>query len=222
MTNYAVEVTTNVTEIAPFSRDRTTISIFNNGNVTCYVSQDQQNIIDDGYPLEPGASITFKGSPNTSPQDPIYGQCTSLSTDLRVKEVYQGEDVTVTSAPPTVAGSQNEFQQLSAASEAGQLIIVQGSLGALGIIVSYTPAAGIHFDEFIAVIDSNSTTNPIQAKLRNATQIRETGNTFTNVNEYRFVTKGDSLLGDGLKTYDIDVTVWTSDTLYATLQGVIH
>ena len=222
MTNFAVEVTTSETEIVSYSKDRTAISIFNNGTITCYISQDQQNIIAEGYPLEPGASVTYKGSPNTSPQDPVYGQCATLSTDLRVKEVFQGEDIIVTSAPPTVAGSQNEFQQLSAGSESSELQIITGSLGATGVIISYTPAAGVHFDLWGAVIQSTSTVNTAAAQLRNATTVRETGTTFPNQSRYPYLIKGDSLLGDGVKTYDINATSWTDGLIYAVLEGIIH
>ncbi|MDE1867537.1 MAG: hypothetical protein KGI08_07505 [Thaumarchaeota archaeon] len=222
MTNSQVSVTSAVTEILSYSKDRTAISLFNNGSVTCFISQDQTNLINRGYPLAAGASITIKGDKNTSPQNPVYGQCTTLSTDIRISELYQGEDVVLTSAPPTVAGSQNEFQQLSVGSESGELVTITGSLGATGIIISYTPATSIHFDIFMGEIMSTSSVNPAQAQLRNATIIRETGLVVANSPRHKYIIKGDALLGDGIKTYDINATVWTDALIFGTLEGIIH
>ncbi|MGI0061016.1 MAG: hypothetical protein ACREBA_01025 [Nitrosotalea sp.] len=218
----AVEVTTDVTEILPFSKNRTSFSIFNNGTITCYISQDQDKILSNGYPLDAGASVTIKGSPGTSPQEPIYGQCSSISTDLRVNEQYLGEDFIVTSAPPSVSGSSNEFQQLEADSKSGGLITIEGSLGAVGVIISYTPSNGKRFTEWKSSIQSNDPTQQNEADLRNATSIREHGVTYSGNLHVQFLFKGDSLLGDGTKTYDVNTTVWGGGLLYSSMEGIIE
>lgn len=101
-----------------------------------------------------------------------------------------------------------DLEFLSDKCKLGDLIIVASATGlaVTGALVSYIPANGKTFSLAGAVWTSAGTASggaTANAQLRNNGVIREYANNSTTNREYQFITKGDCLVGDGAKVYDV-------------------
>ena len=133
-----------------------------------------------------------------------------------------------------VGGDMGDLQFLQQKSDAGNLIIVTGNRNTAGVIVSYTVPNGKTFVLYKAKTDVKVTTiTNDNMDLRNNGIIRDTnistisGNTFngvasaTAVSE-QFIIEGDTLVGDGVKTFDINLSVSGGNTVYGTIIGYLE
>lgn len=88
MAMYPVSVSTSSTEIARYNEKRTSLVILNNGLNVVFISQDEANILANGYPLDPGGAVSFTEIDGDEPALRIYGQTSAGTSDVRVTEGY--------------------------------------------------------------------------------------------------------------------------------------
>lgn len=77
-----------LTNIAPFNEKRITISIFNVGSYDVYISPDQTNVRDQGFPVKAGGGIIFKKKDGDKTEYALYGIADG-ATEIRVWEEYE-------------------------------------------------------------------------------------------------------------------------------------
>jgi hypothetical protein len=131
---------------------------------------------------------------------------------------------------PDFGESQTEIEFLQSKSDSSNLIIVAGSGTTTGAFVTYTPASGKTFVLVGAKVVLNCTsTNPVDVQLRNNGAVRELAfglaATSAGISSfgYEYVTRGDTLVGDGAKTYDLNVSVNTDSHRFAgTIEGYLE
>src|SRR6267143_543869 len=101
-------------------------------------------------------------------------------------------------------GDVGDLKDLQLKSDSGNLVIVTGSATGTGAVASYTPANGKTFVLY-------------KAKARIYA---------VNIGNFaeEFVIRGDTLAGDGVKTYDINISSISGagNTIYATLEGYLE
>lgn len=83
-----VTVGTTLTEILPFNPKRTAYTIKNYVGGTVFVSNDQTNIVAQGFPLAVGDFISMILAWGDEPADQLYAQMSAGSTDLRIEESF--------------------------------------------------------------------------------------------------------------------------------------
>jgi len=88
MGSYSVEVSTEVRQIVYFNPKRVSLIIFNNGDVTAYLSQDPVKVKERGIPLLAGSSLTLLKIEGDQPEYQWYAQTISDKTELRIYEVF--------------------------------------------------------------------------------------------------------------------------------------
>ena len=88
MGSYSVKVTTTVRNIVYFNPKRVALIIFNNGDVTAYLSQDPVNVVENGIPLQPGSSLTLLKVEGDQPEYQWFAQTLTSETELRIYEVF--------------------------------------------------------------------------------------------------------------------------------------
>ena len=123
----------------------------------------------------------------------------------------------------------SELEILKKASEEGRLIMVTASVSANGTVVGYTPVTGKQFVMVRASVKGwvPSSTDNVVYKLKNDTNVREsftvTLSTTIPNEPFRFSTKGDVLVGNSSKKYEIDVSdIGGSATVEGHLLGYIE
>jgi hypothetical protein len=120
-----------------------------------------------------------------------------------------------------------------AKSDGGNLKITQGHIQTTGVLIAVTPASLKTFVLYQARISPNisGTNSQIIAQLRNNGMVQDnmllnntgTPNNVIVANNMYFLIKGDTLIGDGTKTYDIFLSVnSTPDLVYGTIEGYIE
>lgn len=126
-------------------------------------------------------------------------------------------------------GSPNltEIQFLQSKSDAGNLIMVNGSISsATGVITSYTPASSTTFVVVMAKINWTVGTGSSTTQLRNNTTVRETSTGVMGSGQqpynYEYIIRGDTLVGDGAKTYDLNCSANTGQTIYGVILGYLE
>lgn len=133
--------------------------------------------------------------------------------------------------------AESDIQFLKKKQDEGNLIIQTGTLSTTGELVSYTPATGKKF--YLAraksVADITAVDGNVIAELQNNGVVKdyfierarsslgfqERGLTHTPSGSYSII-QGDSLVGDGIKKYRINITSLTSATAFGILLGWIE
>lgn len=86
----AVVVTDEVTQVVAYEKRRTALTIANAGGSTCYLSNNRQRILEEGFPLAVGEKITFSRDRNDHPDEELNAQCEpGLTADLRIYEAFE-------------------------------------------------------------------------------------------------------------------------------------
>lgn len=86
MAMFAVSVGVTPTLIVPYQEKRKSLVIMNNDPVaTVYISNDQANILTQGFPLPPGATYAVTLDDGDEPFLQVYGQSSAV-VDIRVIE----------------------------------------------------------------------------------------------------------------------------------------
>lgn len=88
MPNRPVTVTTSVTPVCSDRGDRRSVTIFNNGAVTVFLSNDPADVLTRGWPLPASASVGLVDVDGDEPWLQLWGQCSAGSADLRVVEGF--------------------------------------------------------------------------------------------------------------------------------------
>lgn len=135
---------------------------------------------------------------------------------------------------PDITDGMNELEFLASKAAAGKLVIVSSSVASTGAAASYTPASGTTFILYRAkaVIDSKLNGNSTAiAQLRNNSTVQDviflvTGGTVAantgSSPATEFIIRGDQLIGDGSKKYDINISSnANSETIYGTIIGYL-
>lgn len=128
---------------------------------------------------------------------------------------------------------QNELLFLQSKADAGNLIIVTGSVTSNGVVISYTPATGKTFVLYMAkvtIITSDTATVKTTIQLRNNTTVKDTigfgfnANTLTPTDwNKKFIIKGDILIGNSSNTYDINLSGISANAIvYGTIIGYLE
>lgn len=142
--------------------------------------------------------------------------------------------------------SETEYLAAIANGEGGdstsELIIVTNTRSSTGVALSYTPPDGKDFylsEASCVFVAASIGTSPIigtgRATLRNDSAIKDyfgasvtSGHTNNNIygtgghSKTESKAKGDKLVGDALKAYDIDITaIGNSTAAYCTIKGVL-
>ncbi len=129
---------------------------------------------------------------------------------------------------PDITDGLNELEFLASKAAAGKLIIVSGTTTSTGSVCSYTPANGATFILYKASVrmSSGSSNTGFTSQLRNNGTVLETiyGGTGT-INGVpsspEFIIKGDQLIGDGSKKYDINISAISSAGIAGTIIGYL-
>ena len=117
-----------------------------------------------------------------------------------------------------------EIAYLAVQALLGNIIIVIGSTGAVGTITSYTPAIGKRF----MILSYHALNSPIRSIYSVGVDIRNNGTINDVILQYPITAnsdtiKGDSLLGDGVKTYDMYLSVALPvGAVTSTMKGIIY
>jgi hypothetical protein len=81
-------VTTAVTEIADYNPQRVAFALQNNGTVRVFVSHDAVNILQQGWPVDPGVMLSFSVADGDQPWLQFFAQTASGSAELRIYEGF--------------------------------------------------------------------------------------------------------------------------------------
>lgn len=121
----------------------------------------------------------------------------------------------------------NEQYFLQKKAEDGKLVIVTGSVAVDGIVCSYTPANGVTFTIVASRVNGASTADDVftLTLINNATTVDQCimsllANTMSG--DFHFISKGDQLIGDGVKRYKITCSdLLATTTVTGTILGYI-
>jgi len=110
-----------------------------------------------------------------------------------------------------ITDGQTEIEFLANKSSQGKLVIVTGTANASGVIASYTPVNGSTFILYKAILRLQPTAanRTCTAQLRNNGTVLDTiyGSDGSGVpSNAPFIIKGDQLIGNGSKSYDINIS----------------
>lgn len=84
-------VDTTVTQLVGYNERRASLVLFNNGVNTVFVSENEADILTQGFPLAPGGSIGFVHLDGDEPELRYYGQTAAGSSDVRIVEGFGQE-----------------------------------------------------------------------------------------------------------------------------------
>jgi len=85
---YQTTVSTTISQLVPYNKQRKGILIRNNSGNPCYLSNDQANVATLGYPLNVGEFLAFLSVDGDIPELQIYGLTSVGTADLRIVETF--------------------------------------------------------------------------------------------------------------------------------------
>lgn len=83
-----ITVPTDPIQILSYNNERTTASFTNNGINTIFVSEDQNNLLTDGYPIPVGGALDLIRALGDEPQLEWFGLVAAGTENLRVLEGF--------------------------------------------------------------------------------------------------------------------------------------
>ena len=83
-----ITVGTTATRILSYNNKRTSASFTNNGSTTIFVSEDQNDLAANGYPIAVGGALDLIRAFGDEPQLEWFGLVASGSENLRVLEAF--------------------------------------------------------------------------------------------------------------------------------------
>lgn len=158
----------------------------------------------------------FSGlSTNTKPTVGVSPGNIFIETDTNKIYIWNNSSwsLILTSAPTEVQFLGTQFTN-------GNGIITFGSITSTGVVCSYTPATGKTFTLYRARCNNNNTAT-CTADLRNNTTINDSISCNNQIVSTDYGIKGDQLIGNSSKTYDINGTIGTG-TLKGSIEGYIQ
>lgn len=89
MPMFTVVVPTTVVEILPYNDRRISLAFSNVGANRAFLSNDPTNVDSNGFPIDPGQSLSFTVTDGDEPQWQWWAIATGGPTSLRVYEGYR-------------------------------------------------------------------------------------------------------------------------------------
>ncbi len=83
-----ITVGTQPTQILAYNNKRTTASFTNNGTETIFVSEDQNALLTNGYPIPEGGALDLIRAFGDEPQLAWFGLVAAATQNLRVLEAF--------------------------------------------------------------------------------------------------------------------------------------
>jgi len=87
-----VTVGSDITRILSFNAKRIAALIFNIGDYDIYVSEDQKEVAEKGFPLKAGMCLVIRKKDGDRSEKALYGMCPLGTTELRIWESYEKEE----------------------------------------------------------------------------------------------------------------------------------
>jgi hypothetical protein len=84
----AVLVRTTITQIVPYNDKRLALALQNNGQFRVFISEDPQNVQEQGFPLDPGVMVSLSVADGDQPWWNIYGIAVGGTSEVRVYEGF--------------------------------------------------------------------------------------------------------------------------------------
>jgi len=84
MPTFPVTIGTSATPVLPYNNRVTSAAFFNNSTETIYISNDETNIVADGWPIAVGASLSLIRALGDEPHLRWFGQSAGGNDNLRV------------------------------------------------------------------------------------------------------------------------------------------
>lgn len=84
----SVKVTAIPTKIAAYHTKRISITIFNKSETVVYFSEDPTGILENGFPIPPGSSLTLTDEDGDYPEREYYAQVSTGEAEIRIQEGY--------------------------------------------------------------------------------------------------------------------------------------
>jgi len=81
-------VSTTVTQIIPYHAKRTGILIRHYSGNPVFISNDQVDILENGYPLSVGEFLSFLSTDGDVPELQLYAVTSAGTSNLRIIETY--------------------------------------------------------------------------------------------------------------------------------------
>lgn len=85
---FNVDVGVVLVQIVPYNKQRTGILIRNTGPATAFLSNDQTDLLDTGYPLASGEFVAFLSADGDVPELQLYAVTAAAAADLRIVETF--------------------------------------------------------------------------------------------------------------------------------------
>jgi len=83
---------TTTVKICSYNPKRRSITIYNQGSGTLYISQDPTRVFVDGFPVPNSAVVTLLKEDGDQPELDLYGMADKPSTVIRIQEGFgEGE-----------------------------------------------------------------------------------------------------------------------------------
>lgn len=83
-----ITIGTSPTQIVAYNNKRTSASFTNNGNATIFVSEDQNALATNGYPIPVGGALDLIRAFGDEPQLEWFGLVAAATQNLRVLEAF--------------------------------------------------------------------------------------------------------------------------------------
>ena len=90
MPQRSFDVSTSIVQVVPYNNKRLSLSFWNNGSATVYISVDPQNVLAQGFPMPTGAGLTFLQLDGDEPWLAYFGVAASGDQDVRISEGFGG------------------------------------------------------------------------------------------------------------------------------------
>ena len=84
-----VMVGTEIKQLVSYNPKRLSLVIYNFGTDRIFISDNPTNVLDEGFPLEAGASISFHKAFGDRPEVALWGIAASGCQDIRIVEGYE-------------------------------------------------------------------------------------------------------------------------------------
>lgn len=91
MSNRAVTVATVVTTVAAYNPRRTALSLHNNGTETIFVSENEIDVANQGFPLAAGTAVDFSEDFGDDPTLSRFAISQTVNNNVRVYEAFTPE-----------------------------------------------------------------------------------------------------------------------------------
>jgi len=104
MPQRSFDVSTSIVQVVPYNDRRLSLSFWNNGSATVFISVDPSNVAAQGFPMPTGAGLTFLQLDGDEPWLAYFAIADSGTQDVRISEGYGGIGAPFQQPSPLVNG----------------------------------------------------------------------------------------------------------------------